>query len=163
MFVVLTQIWFFRLMRDNFHFPYLTCHLWIQAWITVYCLNIWRKRMGNHQSSKLRGLWLESRHSISALHTDRNQTFCLPFLPHPPRQRCYILGLAPKQSGKVKTCWGGKAKTHLPSPCAAHPWHHSADVATTWSSPFACQWGTGVLGHLLWGTQVTFRVVCEGY
>lgn len=35
--------------------------------------------MDNHQSSKLRGLWLESRHSISALHTDRNQTFSFLF------------------------------------------------------------------------------------
>lgn len=80
----------FRLMKDSF-----------QAGITFYCLNSWKQRMGNQQRSKLRGLYIQSKNHIGALHIERNQMSWFVFSHINPDAGVTTWDLLLRWSGKV--------------------------------------------------------------
>lgn len=150
-------------MTDSFHFPNLTWHLQIQAWIAFYCLSFWGGRRGYWQLLTWKNLCLWSRHSISVSKETEIRSPDLAY-PHVPTDRDVVIQDLLSWSRKAEACSSpdrrgrstaamtmcGRHDQKAPEGCSK--WHWV--LAAPWGSPtpsVACaldlKKGTGVQRH----------------
>lgn len=108
--------------------------LWLQAWITLYCLTSEGKEWATSSIWRWE-VCVYSQHQCPP----HRQESDLVHSHITPGGGVTTQHLPLSCSGKFKTCWiseVAETKAHLPSPCAAQSWHHWVSVQM-WLPPTA--------------------------